>query len=133
MWICVRSGRQASTLQGDCSRLIFLGSHPAVVRAVIAGEADIGAVRTDTLERMAAGDEIHVIPSDAAPGLESKFPYLHSTRLYPEWPFAKLPDTSEELSREVAVALLSMPADSPGAIAAESGGWGVCLDLNQRS
>ena len=117
----------------DCSKLFFLGSHPAVVRAVLAGEADIGAVRTDTLERMAVSgeirmDAIRVIPSDAAPGFGSKFPYLHSTRLYPEWPFAKLPDTSEELSRDVTVALLSMPADSPAAIAAESGGWGVCMD-----
>jgi len=117
----------------DCSKLIFLGSHPAVVRAVLAGEADIGAVRTDTLERMAASgeirmDAIRVIPGNAAPAPRSTFPYLHSTRLYPEWPFAKLTETTEELSRDVTVSLLSMSPDSPAAIAAESGGWGVCLD-----
>jgi PAS domain S-box-containing protein len=117
----------------DCARLFFLGSHPAVVRAVLSGEAEIGIVRTDTLERMAADgeirlDAIRVITADAAPGSQSTFPYLHSTRLYPEWPFAKLSGTTEELSREVTVALLSMPADSPAAIAAQSGGWGVCLD-----
>ncbi len=38
----------------DCSRLVFLDTHPAVVRAVLAGEADVGTVRTDTIERMAA-------------------------------------------------------------------------------
>ena len=91
------------------------------------------ADRTDTIERMVADgeirlDAIRIIPADTMPGSLSTFPYLHSTRLYPEWPFAKLSDTSEDLSREVIVALLSMPADSPAAIAAQSGGWGVCLD-----
>jgi len=117
----------------DCARLFFLDSHPAVVRAVLSGEADIGTVRTDTIERMAADgdvrmDAIRVLPADVAPGLQSTFPYLLSTRLYPEWPFAKLSDTTEDLSRELTVALLSMPADSPAAVAAQSGGWGVCLN-----
>ena len=117
----------------DCARLFFLDSHTAVVRAVLSGEADIGTVRTDTLERMAANgeirmDAIRIISADTAPGSLSTFPYLLSTRLYPEWPFARLSDTTEDLSREVTVALLSMPADSPAAIAAQSGGWGVCLN-----
>jgi PAS domain S-box-containing protein len=117
----------------DCARLFFLDSHPAVVRAVLSGEADIGTVRTDTIERMAASGEIRmdgirVIAAKVESETRSAFPYLHSTHLYPEWPFAKLSDTSEELSREVTVALLSMPADSPAANAAHSGGWSVCLD-----
>jgi PAS domain S-box-containing protein len=117
----------------DCARLFFLNSHPAVVRAVLSGEADIGTVRTDTIERMAASGEIRmdgirVIAAKVEPETRSSFPYLHSTRLYPEWPFAKLSDTSEDLSRDVTVALLGMPADSPAAIAAQSGGWNVCLD-----
>ena len=117
----------------DCARLVFLDTHPAVVRAVLSGEADIGTVRTDTIERMAATgeirmDAIRVIPAGAASESQSTFPYLHSTRLYPEWPLAKLADTTEEISRELTVALLSMPADSPAALAAQSGGWGVCLN-----
>jgi len=117
----------------DCDRLYFLETHPAVVRAVLSGDADLGTVRTDTLERMAASgeirmDAIRVIPAYTAPGPRPAFPYLHSTRLYPEWPLAKLSDTTEDLSRELTVALLSMPADSPAAMAAQSGGWGVCLN-----
>ena len=117
----------------DCSRLVFLDTHPAVVRAVLSGEADVGTVRTDTIERMAADgqirmDEIRVIPVNVASVPRSNFPYVHSTRLYPEWPFAKLSGTSEELSRKLAVVLLSLPVDSPAATAAHSGGWGVCLD-----
>jgi PAS domain S-box-containing protein len=117
----------------DSAGLVFLDTHPAVVRAVLSGDADIGTVRTDTIERMAVDgdilmDEIRVISADFTPGSRSTFPYLHSTRLYPEWPFAKLSDTNEELSRELTVALLGMPADSPAAKAAQSGGWGICLD-----
>ncbi len=117
----------------DCARLIFLENHPAVVHKVLSGEADIGTVRTDTIERMAANgeirmDEIRVIPADATTGSRFPFPYLHSTRLYPEWPFAKRSDTNDELSRKVTVALLTMPAGSPAAIAAQSGGWDICLD-----
>ncbi|MEI6258578.1 MAG: PhnD/SsuA/transferrin family substrate-binding protein [Deltaproteobacteria bacterium] len=117
----------------DCSRLVFLDTHPAVVRAVLSGESDVGTVRTDTIERMAADgqirmDEIRIIPANVASVPRSNFPYVHSTRLYPEWPFAKLSGTSEELSRKLAVVLLSLPVDSPAATAAQSGGWGVCLD-----
>lgn len=70
----------------DCTRLFFLNSHPAVVRAVLSGEEDIGIVRTDTIERMVADgeirmDAIRVIPGNAVPGSRSAFPYLHSTRL----------------------------------------------------
>jgi hypothetical protein len=36
----------------DSARLFFLDSHPAVVRAVLSGEADMGTVRTDTLDHM---------------------------------------------------------------------------------
>ena len=120
----------------DCSRLVFLDTHPAVVRAVISGEADIGIVRTDTIERMAANgeirmDEIRVIPARAASEGSSAFPYLHSTRLYPEWPFAKLSGTSDDLARELTLALLGMPADSSAAKAAQSGGWGVCLSYGR--
>jgi|GEM_PF-3163112 len=104
----------------------FLICNPAIY-------VDIGTVRTDTIERMAADgeirmDAIRVISVDVVSGPRSTFPYLHSTRLYPEWPFAKLSDTTEDLSREVTVALLTMPADSPAAMAAQSGGWGVCQD-----
>jgi two-component system sensor histidine kinase/response regulator len=117
----------------DCARLLFLGNHPAVVRSVLSGGADIGTVRTDTIERMVADgelrmDEIRVIPSSVAREDPSAFPYVCSTRLYPEWPLAKLRGTSDELASALAVALLSMPADSPAALAAQSGGWSVCLD-----
>ncbi|MBN2895640.1 MAG: HD domain-containing protein [Campylobacterales bacterium] len=58
------------------------------------------------------------------------FPYVVSTALYPEWPFAKLAHTSMALSEAVAVALLGMPPDSDAARVSESSGWTIPLDYS---
>jgi signal transduction histidine kinase len=56
------------------------------------------------------------------------FPFAHSTRLYPEWPFAKLRHTPDALSQRVAVALLTLPPDDPANRAANAAGWTIPLD-----
>ena len=117
----------------DFAGLIFLEEHPAVVRAILAREADVGIVRTDTLERMVIAGELdmaalRILPANINPENRVDFPYEHSTRLYPEWPLAKLHNTPEDLASLLAVALLRMPADSPAALSAHCGGWGICLN-----
>ena len=107
------------------------GNHEAVVIAILAGKSDVGAVRTDTLERMVeAGkidlSQIRIINEQHTPG----FPFRHSTRLYPEWPFAKSAHTDNEIAQKVAVALLTLPADSLAAKAAQSGGWTIPENYN---
>ena len=119
----------------DC-QVYFLDSHPAVVRAVLSGEADIGIVRTGTIERMTGRGEIQlkdirVFHTKAASDGGSAFPCLYSTRLYPEWPIAKLPDTNDELARKFTAALLNLPTGSPAAQAAEIDGWDVCKNYNR--
>jgi len=92
--------------------LEFVGAHDQVVRSVQRGSADVGTARTDTLERMEAAGKLRL--SDlrilTPPGFrqDPTFPFLHSTRLVPEWPFAKLPHTPEPLAKAVAAALLMM-------------------------
>ncbi|MGM0534217.1 MAG: phosphate/phosphite/phosphonate ABC transporter substrate-binding protein, partial [Campylobacterota bacterium] len=91
-------------------KLEFLGTHDAVVRAVLEGKVQAGTVRSDTLERMAnegkidLGD-IFVLSPDSGYG----FPFAVSTTLYPEWPIARMPDTDEATAKKVALALMSMP------------------------
>ncbi len=106
--------------------LKFCGTHDDVIYALLDGRADIGTVRTDTLERMEEEGKLtlaqfKVINPRSPPG----FQYLCSTRLYPEWPLAKLPHTSETLSNLVVSALLRMSADDPAALAADLSGWRV--------
>lgn len=109
-----------------------LGDHEKVVLSVLKGEGDAGAIRTDILERMANEGKIDLksIKVINSQDTNSKFPYLHSTRLYPEWPFSKLKDTDEELAQSVAIALLEMPQSSAAAKAAKIRGWSVPADYN---
>ena len=116
---------------GDLADLQFGGTHDTVVYAVRDRQVDAGTVRTDTLERMNLEgkirlEEFHVIHEHG--GGDVHLPLLHSTRPYPEWPLAKVKHTPDELAQLVAVALLSMPADSPAAVAARCAGWTVPLN-----
>ena len=112
----------------DFKEMRFGGTHDAVVQAVLAGKVDVGAVRTDTLERMAIDGKIDVnvfrIINDHR-GHYPDFPFSISTRLYPEWPMAKVKHTSDELAEKVTKALLGMPPDSPTAKAARCAGWTI--------
>ncbi len=104
----------------------FGGTHDAVVLAVLNGKVDAGTVRTDTLERMAAEGKIDLsafrvlnINRAARDSLGIKC----STRLYPEWPMAKLTHTADKLSEMVSQALFRMKDASPAAVAAKCAGW----------
>lgn len=114
----------------DFKSLQFTGlPQDKVVLAVKEGKADAGTVRTNILETMAQEgtirlDEFRVI----APQHNPEFPFLHSTRLFPEWPFATTKNTPTMLAQQVAIALLSMPEESPAALFANSAGWTIPLD-----
>jgi PAS domain S-box-containing protein len=113
----------------DFSRLDFLGTHDRVVRAVLEGRADAGTVRTNILELMAAAREIDLADVKVLhPRHQPGFPFRLSTRVYPEWPFSKVRQTSNDLAQAVAVALLRMPRDHPASIAGQYAGWTIPLD-----
>ncbi|MBF0608901.1 MAG: PhnD/SsuA/transferrin family substrate-binding protein [Candidatus Magnetobacterium sp. LHC-1] len=117
----------------DFASLEFLNNHRDVVYAVKKGVVDAATVRTDTLERMAAKQEIDirefkVIPyKGTGPGYKN-FPFLLSTPLYPEWPIAKVRHTPDTLAKLVASALLELPKNSPAAKAAKIEGWTIPLN-----
>ncbi|MBW2099843.1 MAG: PhnD/SsuA/transferrin family substrate-binding protein [Deltaproteobacteria bacterium] len=116
---------------GYFSNLRFDDTHDAVVYAVMDAKVDAGTVRTDTLERMHAEgkidlSEFYVITDYNCGGTD--FPFVYSTRMYPEWPFAKVKHTPDELAEAVAVALLAMPPDSAAARAAKCAGWTIPLN-----
>jgi PAS domain S-box-containing protein len=114
----------------DFSSLVFHGfPQDGIVYAVRDRQIDAGTVRTDILERMASEgkiqlDTFRILNPQTTPG----FPFTHSTRLYPEWPFAKARHTHDDLAQQVAVALLSLPNDHPAAKAGNYAGWTVPLD-----
>ena len=103
-------------------KLSFLGvPHSRVVQAVVAGEADVGIVRTGVLEQMAGSGQLDLAQLRVLNQQPTtRFPQLLSTDLYPEWPWAAMPGTSNALTKAVLVALLQIPADSH---AAKAGGF----------
>lgn len=116
----------------DLGELQFAGfPQDAIVQAVLHGEVDAGTVRSGILERLIAEEKL--LPGQLKvlnPQQVAEFNPLHSTRLYPEWPFTKVKHTSEALAKQVAQALLAMPGDAPAAKASRAAGWTIPLDYN---
>ncbi|PUB75773.1 MAG: diguanylate cyclase [gamma proteobacterium symbiont of Ctena orbiculata] len=126
-WIMARRElRVAGIEKWDFASLLFLNTHDAVVNAVLKREAEVGIVRTDTLERMAQEGKLEQQDFRIlSPKMYENFPYAISTSLYPEWPFSQLPHTSLEVAREVAVALLELPPEHSAAQDARIHGWTI--------
>lgn len=112
-------------------KLSFLNTHDAVVNSVINGRIQAGTVRTDTLENMAQENKIDLsLIKVINPQTFKNFPYLVSTRLYPEWPFAKLKHTADTLANSVVSELVNIAPNSKVARAIKTGGWTVPLDYS---
>jgi two-component system sensor histidine kinase TtrS len=117
----------------DLKDLRFMGfPQDQIVYAVRDGRVDAGTVRTDILERMANKGVIDLADFNVLNPRESEgFSLLHSTRLYPEWAFAKSVAAPGDLARDVSIALLKMPRDDPATRAGKYIGWTVPLDYNR--
>jgi ABC-type phosphate/phosphonate transport system substrate-binding protein len=110
---------------GDVAALNFTGlPHSKVVESVMGGQADVGLVRTGVLEQMARQGkldlaQVRILNAQTGRG----FPQQLSTELYPEWPFAAMPQVPADLLKAVALALLSIPQDSSFAHAGNYAGF----------
>nr|WP_305891104.1 sensor histidine kinase [Methanolobus chelungpuianus] len=114
-WIGVRTMEHNDIdYREDFSNITFGKTHDAVVYAVRSGSVDVGIIRTDVLERLAAEGKINISEFKVINQQHAEaFPFLLSTQLYPEWAFSKVSSTPLELAEEVTIALLSMPSDTP--------------------
>lgn len=132
-WVMARKELRDNGIEiDDFTKLEFLKTHDQVVYDVLNGKVDAGTVRTDTLERMAEEgliqlSQIRILNQKQYPG----FPYLVSTALYPEWPFASLSSVDPEATQQVLLALLNMPASSQAAEDAMIAGWSSPLDYSK--
>ena len=105
--------------------------HPDVVRAVQAGDADAGVVRTDRLERMESTGKIDMRYFRILNEKDVKdFPFFLSTRLYPEWSFSVLKHVPEKPSKQLADVLFLITKDSYAAVQGEYIGWKAPRDYS---
>lgn len=114
----------------DFARLHWTGlPQDQVVLMVRDGLVDAGTVRTGVLERMADDGTIALAEFRLIePRQAVDFPLLHSTDLYPEWPFARGAHVSPRLGHAVAAALRSMAGDSEPVVRADIAGWSAPVD-----
>lgn len=96
----------------DLNSLLFTGfPMHRVLGALDKGQADAGIVRACLVESLPDWQvRYKVLSGRYDPTLACTI----STRLYPNWPFASLPDTPPAMARQVAISLLQMEADTHG-------------------
>jgi len=114
----------------DFASIEFLGfPQDNIVKSVRDQKVDAGTVRTDTLKRMSLNGDIELDEFKILnPQVEPDFPFLRSTRLYPEWPFSRTKKTDDNFASQVVIALLSLTRDHPASIAGLNAGWTVPLN-----
>ncbi|MFK5915486.1 MAG: PhnD/SsuA/transferrin family substrate-binding protein [Woeseiaceae bacterium] len=101
----------------DFSELHFAGGKQQnVVFEVRDKIVAAGSVRTDTLERMAAEGKINLNDYKVIGQRKTeKFPFLHSTKLYPEWMFSAENSVDSDFKNEVIKALFSIQKNDKAA------------------
>lgn len=116
----------------DFRELQYGNTHDNVIYAVRDGIVDAGTVRSDTLERMAKEGKIRLsdfrVLKRGSSTENNEFPFLVTTRLYPEWPFAALPHVPIHLSEKISSALLRMEPEDDAAVKGNYAGWTIPLN-----
>lgn len=101
------------------------------IEAVLTGAADIGFVRSGVLEAMAREGRLDLSKLRILnPRSIDGFPFLLSTRLFPEWAFAAMPQIDGTLARRVAAALLLLPHGGEVAQAISIQGFTIPADYH---
>jgi diguanylate cyclase (GGDEF)-like protein/PAS domain S-box-containing protein len=121
----LREARAAGVdLTRDLGSVVEVQAQDKVVEQVLSKKADAGFVRSDLIESLAAAGKLDLASLRiVGPRTNPGFPYRHSTQLYPHWPFARLDHVSEELAKDLLIALLSLPPGHQAATAASIYGW----------
>lgn len=107
----------------DFAEVVAGNKHDNVVLAVKNGACDVGSVRSDTIERMVDEGSVSMSDFRIINKVEDGFPFVHSTRLYPEWPLAACKSLDPAVAAKVAAALKAMPKDDAAAVSAKIVGW----------
>ncbi|AGF78007.1 ABC-type phosphate/phosphonate transport system, periplasmic component [Desulfocapsa sulfexigens DSM 10523] len=116
----------------DAKEVKFLGDQPKEIQAVLDGVVDVAVIRTGMLEKFSESNRIDLDNFRVlAPKHYPDFPMMVSSELYPEWAFAKTRNATNELSKDVAKALLSLESNSPVAQKAGFQEWTLPYDYQQ--
>ena len=119
----------------DPAQIVFTSNQGEVVKQVEKGNIDVGFVRTNQLEKMAAGkpdpaawfNKFEIIEKrtgdDAAYSKGEVYPFPITTDLFPEWNVGALPHVDHRIMQQVQAALLRLRFPHPAAYAGNFKGW----------
>lgn len=114
----------------DFAEFIDLKKQDDVILAVSYGSVDAGFVRSDLLERMAGEGAVKMEDFVVVDQRQDNYPYVHSTKLYPDWFLIATPRVSETIAETLKRAALSLkPTDLP-ASASKIDGFVEAQSLN---
>ncbi|KTG17863.1 MULTISPECIES: PAS domain S-box protein [unclassified Guyparkeria] len=103
----------------------FVGTHDAVIEAVLNGRADVGFIRTGVLESLRKLGARHIEQLRVVhPQSMGSYPFQVSTRLYPEWPMVTMQHMGADLERRIGAALFSLDPGDPAAMLSGIAGFG---------
>lgn len=114
------------------AQVIEAGSHDAVIKKLLNNEGNVGFVRTGIIEELIAEGKLDQSLLRIVTPREYKFfPYLVSTRLYPEWAMVAMPHIKKDRLRKLAVALMTLDPLHPDTQMASFGGFEPPQDYSQ--
>ncbi|KAA0874161.1 EAL domain-containing protein [Nitrincola tapanii] len=105
--------------------------HDRVIEALLAGEADVGFIRTGLIERMIAEGRLdaHALTL-LNPQEPDRFPSRYSTALYPEWPITALAHVEGDIQRKVLRFLLATTENPELQAQIQFGGFDIAADYS---
>lgn len=113
----------------DFASFTETASQDNIVLGVLNGTFDAGFIRTGQLEGMIRdGTLLHLDEMRVVDPMDDGFFFPHTTKLYPEWPFAALASTDPTLAAQVKAALLAIPKNDPAMINAGGVGFVDAID-----
>jgi diguanylate cyclase (GGDEF)-like protein/PAS domain S-box-containing protein len=86
--------------------------HDTAITALLNKQVDAAFVRTGVLESLRKDSPLVFNQLQVINRSSELFPFMLSTRLYPEWPFAALPHTNTVMAGQIAGLLLTLEHDS---------------------
>ncbi|GAB5369582.1 hypothetical protein AAMO2058_001417600 [Amorphochlora amoebiformis] len=113
-------------LRNELGQVRLSGSSQTVVNDVRSGSADVGFVKSGYLESMNLTHEFKIINELNHTGLDGeKFPYRHSTFLFPERAFYSVHEETKDTRLEAMMIyhLLNMTSSHPAAVSGDYTGW----------
>lgn len=96
----------------DCKMVYTSQPMENVLKALREGKADVSFFRTGYIEEMIRKKELHEHELKIIHQVKDDYPYIHSTKLYPEWAVVSMQNTDPKIVKQITTGLYRIHSDS---------------------